>query len=38
MTFRPEVGVLKGKTARKKHPVVKTDNIEIPKEILDRNG
>ena len=34
--FGPDVGTLKGKTVRKKSPVVKNDLIEIPPEILER--
>jgi len=35
--FGPDVGPLKGKTVRKKSPVVKNDLIEIPPEILERH-
>jgi len=34
--FGPDVGTLKGKTVRKKSPIVKNDLIEIPPEILER--
>jgi len=33
----PDVGTLKGKTARKKSPVVKNDLIEMPPEILEQH-
>jgi len=33
--FGPDVGTLKGKTVRKKSPIVKNDLIEIPPEILE---
>jgi len=34
--FGLDVGTLKGKTVRKKSPVVKNDLIEMPPEILER--
>jgi len=35
--FRPDVGILKGKTVRKKSPIVKNDLVEMPPEILERH-
>ena len=35
--YGPEIGVLKGKTVRKKYPQVKKDYIELPKELSAEN-
>jgi len=37
MSVGPDVGTLKGKTVRKKSPIVKNDLIEIPPEILEQH-
>jgi len=36
--YGPDVGMLKGKTTRPKPPLVKTDVVEIPPEILEQHG
>ena len=35
--FSPNIGAMKGKTTRKKPTPVKRDEIEIPKELIEKN-
>jgi len=35
--FGPDIGTMKGKTTRSQPPAVKKDNIEIPKELLEKH-